>query len=141
MTKTHLTKILRYTEHPLSVQVLHDGLTQIFLSLRGVPHRLCHHGADLCIKVLQRSMWEVKFKHIVQYLNEVGLPCLTLSMALPTLDTLPWMSLCREASSCTVSLMFLQHCAIVWDRTDRSASCTPEKEKKKENVSLCVSTM
>lgn len=55
---------------------------------------------------------------------------LTLSMALPTFDTLPWMSLCREASICTVSLIFLQHWAIVWDRTDKSASCTPEKRQK-----------
>lgn len=51
-------------------------------------------------------------------------------MALPTLDTLPCMSLCREASICTVSLMFLQHCAIVWERTDKSASCTPEATKE-----------
>lgn len=66
-------------------------------------------------------------------LNVIERCCLsvrTLSMALPTFDTLPWMSLCREASICTVSLIFLQHCAIVWDRTVKSASCTPARQKR-----------
>lgn len=51
--KLHLTKILRYTEHSLSIQVLHDRLTQVFLSLWGVPHCLCHHSTDLRVKILQ----------------------------------------------------------------------------------------
>lgn len=68
------------------------------------------------------------------------LPVLTLSMALPTFDTLPWMSLCRDASICTVSLIFLQHCAIVWDRIDKSASCTPASENK-EVSALCMSSI
>lgn len=53
MFTPHLTKILCYTEHPLSIQVLHDRLAQVFLSLWGVPHRLCHHSTDLGIKVLR----------------------------------------------------------------------------------------
>lgn len=60
----------------------------------------------------------------------------TRSMAFPTLDTLPCMSLCREASICTVSLMFLQHCTIVWERTDKSASCTPEATKKESSLEM-----
>lgn len=55
----HLTQILCHTEHALSVQVLHDGLTQVFLSLWGVPHVLCHHSADFCIKVLKKESSEV----------------------------------------------------------------------------------
>lgn len=62
-TVTYLTKILCYTEHPLSVQVLHNGLTQVFLSLWGVPHRLCHHSTDLCVEILQTSISEVKYMY------------------------------------------------------------------------------
>lgn len=58
-----------------------------------------------------------------------SVPVFTLSMAFPTFDTLPWMSLCREASICTVSFMFLQHWVIVCDRTDKSLSWTPERKK------------
>lgn len=53
MFTPHLTKILCYTEHPLSIQVLHDRLAQVFLSLWGVPHCLCHHSTDLRIEILR----------------------------------------------------------------------------------------
>lgn len=66
--RPHLTEILCYTEHPLSIQVLHNRLTQVFLSLWGVPHRLCHHSTDLCIKVLQRNAkgLEICARHVVR---------------------------------------------------------------------------
>lgn len=129
-TVDYLTQILCNTEHPLPVQVLHNGFTQVFLSLWSVPHCLCHHSTDLCIKILQRSKPEVSYDLYAKWTmsQKVTVPVFTLSMALPTFDTLPWMSLCREASICTVSLIFLQHWAIVWDRTDKSASCTPAKD-------------
>lgn len=130
----HLTKILCHAEHPLSIQMLHNSLTQVFLSLWGVPNILCHHSTDLCIEVLQKACqtWCGRRRAISYSIEQQCV--LTLSMALPTFETLPWMSLCRDANICTVSLIFLQHCAIVWERTERSASCTPAKENRKKRL-------
>lgn len=77
MFTPHLTKILCYTEHPLSIQVLHDRLAQVFLSLWGVPHCLCHHSTDLRIEILQGMIegLDTRVLHARRTGGRMALPC------------------------------------------------------------------